>query len=331
MDEHVIGFLFVLGSILAFGSFAVPLKGFKKIQELKVDPVVFQLYFSFSIFCSSWLVLSYVPFVFTPFGIAGASLWVPASILSIFAIRYLGMSVGVGIWAGTTILISFLWGAVVFSDHVKNIPLSIVALVLLLVGIAGLSLSNTNYVKRFEKKPTSPTKSVDETAHLINTTEIHEKAPEEINPFGKLIGIGCAVALGIMNGSMMVPLRFLPKDAAGINYISSFGIGVLAVTPVCAFFYFLIKREIPIFHFKAAFVPGVLTGLLWNIGNYCSIYATLYLGLTIGFPLTQVALVVSGLWGMFAFKELSGVWTITVWWISVVILLTGAALLSLFG
>jgi len=134
-----------------------------------------------------------------------------------------------------------------------------------------------------------------------------------------------------MNGSMMVPLRFLPKDAAGINYISSFGIGVLAVTPVCAFFYFLIKREIPVFHFKAAFIPGVLTGLLWNIGNYCSIYATLYLGLTIGFPLTQVALVVSGLWGMFAFKELSGVWTITVWWISVVILLTGAALLSLFG
>jgi hypothetical protein len=37
-----------------------------------------------------------------PKGIIGAALWVPASILSIFAINYLGLSIAVGIWAGVT-------------------------------------------------------------------------------------------------------------------------------------------------------------------------------------------------------------------------------------
>jgi glucose uptake protein GlcU len=71
-------------------------------------------------------------------------------------------------------------------------------------------------------------------------------------------------------------------------YLPSFGIGVAIVTPVIAFFYFLVKREMPVFHLRVALVPGLITGILWNIGNVGSIVATMYLGLTIGFPLTQV-------------------------------------------
>jgi glucose uptake protein GlcU len=62
-----------------------------------------------------------------------------------------------------------------------------------------------------------------------------------------------------------------------------------------------------------------------------SIYATLYLGLTVGFPLTQVALVTSGLWGILLFREISGAKTLIVWTLSVCVLLGGAAMLSLFG
>jgi len=66
MNETLIGYLSVIGAIIWFGSFALPLKS-KKVQESQVDPVVFQIYYSFSIFVSSWLVLVYVPFIFTPY------------------------------------------------------------------------------------------------------------------------------------------------------------------------------------------------------------------------------------------------------------------------
>ncbi len=36
----------------------------------------------------------------------------------------------------------------------------------------------------------------------------------------------------------------------------SFGIGVVAVTPALALVYFLIKRELPVFHLRVALVPG---------------------------------------------------------------------------
>lgn len=35
-----------------------------------------------------------------------------------------------------------------------------------------------------------------------------------------------------------------------------------------------------------------------RMGNFCAMYATIYLGQTVGFPLTQLCLVVNGLWGI---------------------------------
>jgi len=55
------------------------------------------------------------------------------------------------------------------------------------------------------------------------------------------------------------------------------------------------------------------------------------LGLTIGFPLTQCALIVSGLWGIFYYKELNGWKTITQFFVGVAVLLPGAVLLGIFG
>jgi len=325
------GYLAVAGAILFFGSFAVPLKT-KRVQEANVDPLVFQLYYSFSIFCSSFLVLSYNPWVFTPWGIAGAALWVPASILSIWAINYLGMSIAVGVWAGMTIVVSFLWGALAFpSDNtVKSIPLSVVALLLLVIGIGCLSLSNSEFVKKLgQSKNNQGINTEDEASPLLKDEEESKKANSSTAK--KIIGLICALVLGIFNGSMMVPLHFTPDNAKGINYIVSFGIGVLIVTPVCFVLYFVLRCKKPEFHLRVALIPGLITGLIWNVGNFCSIYATLYLGLTIGYPLTQLALVVSGLWGLLVFKELRGAIVILVWISSLIVLLSGAALLSLYG
>jgi len=377
MSDELYGYLAVLGAIFFFGSIGVMIKS-KKLAEAKVDAMVFQLYYSLAIFISSWLVLSYNSFVFTYWGIVGAALWVPASVLTIFAIKYAGLSISQGIWSGSSIIVSFLWGAIFYpmidphkhdkgksnTDEVKSFPLSAVALVVLCVGILGLSLSGTQTIADLQykfpfidslfarcRKPAkkerrginsdghyeavedgdvssdvdSNDEEVVEDSALITT---HEPA---LSLKARLFGMLCAIAVGLPNGSMLVPLRLAPSDAQGINYMVSFGIGVVAVTPALALVYFLIKRELPVFHLRVALVPGLLAGFVWNLGNYCSIYATLYLGLTIGFPLTQVALLVAGLYGIFFFKEITSWFAILFFFLSSGVLLGGAALLSVYG
>ena len=147
--------------------------------------------------------------------------------------------------------------------------------------------------------------------------------------------MGCSVFLGLLNGSMLVPMQYVPPEDQGITYLYSFAIGVIIVTPVIVSIYFgieyLRKRQVPKFHFKITVLPALLAGLLWNIGNYFSIYATIYLGLAVGFPLTQMALVVAGVWGMLIFKEIKKFSGILQFFLSAFVLLVGAFLLAIYG
>jgi len=152
-----------------------------------------------------------------------------------------------------------------------------------------------------------------------------------------IIGMICCVFVGILGGSMMVPAKYGPD--LGIVYVISFGTGVMAVTPFFFVSYYVVRSVIarkpvlPEWHFKSALLPGLISGLLWNVGNYCGTYASLSpLGLTVGYPLTQVALLVAGLNGIFIFKELSGARAIGQFVISAALLLIpGCLLLALFG
>ena len=146
-----------------------------------------------------------------------------------------------------------------------------------------------------------------------------------------IIGITCCLLIGLLCGSMMVPTRFGPD--VGIVYMVSFGIGNIIVTPPITVVYFMAKRQVPQFHLKIALPAFLIAGVFWNIGNFASTYASLSpLGLTVGYPLTQCALVIAGLLGIFVFKEMRGWKPITQFFISALcLLLPGCALLAMFG
>eukprot|EP01113_Clastostelium_recurvatum_P042841 TRINITY_DN6986_c0_g1_i2.p1 TRINITY_DN6986_c0_g1~~TRINITY_DN6986_c0_g1_i2.p1 ORF type:complete len:371 (+),score=66.57 TRINITY_DN6986_c0_g1_i2:321-1433(+) len=369
VSDGAYGFTAALISILFFGSNSLPLKS-KRVVEAKTDPMVFQLYYSLAIFITSWLALLYEhvrhgsSFEFTYIGIVASSLWVPASVLSFFAIQYIGLSIAQGTWSGVTILISFLWGAFKFQNHVNNVFLAIFSLVLLMIGVAGLSLcKNRFYI--FEPYPSSSSSSSSSSPQQIQEERspmirgqytgvynddddmsrssfypsAHPSSSQEASVASirllfkntKLLGTVCAVGLGLLNGTLMVPMQYLPKGMSMMMYTVNFGIGVIIVTPVVAIIYFALKRECPEFNPKVVALPAFIGGILWNIGNVGSIVATQYLGLTIGYPLSQLALLVGGLWGMFLFKEITGMPSRVQFFIAAAVLLLGALLLSLFG
>jgi glucose uptake protein GlcU len=334
--------------------------------------MVLQLYYSFSIFASSWLLLLFSDnpsvsnsgkFTFSYWGIIGASLWVPASVFSIYAIRFLGLSIAQGLWSGLTILVSFLWGAVVFLDPIKNIWFTLLGLLLLFVGIFGVALCKSSPEKDNESTDVQKyysqehgrlilekgeKSSLASTKYIYSTNPHNEMAVSEpifetnmtayqkfkyllLKSKNLLLGIICCCCLGLFNGSMMVPTRYNPDKS--IMYCLSFGIGVMIVTPILFVIYFLCKRQIPALYIKQALYPGLLTGFIWNLGNIGSTIAALSpLGLTVGFPLTQCALVVGGISGIIIFRELRGwrpILQFTVF--TLFFLLPGCMLLAIFG
>lgn len=178
-------------------------------------------------------------------------------------------------------------------------------------------------------------------------------------------GILFALITGFAGGSILVPLSYAPESLQEIAFLPSFGIGVflLALVFERGEAYYCDRAEdydplnrisvgVP-FHLNAAVVYGILSGIIWNLGNVCSIYA-MKSGLSYGvaYPILQCALgmsrsdatssckcfiinscctVFSGLWGILFFKEITGRKAIVWFTLSAGTVIIGAFLLGLFG
>lgn len=127
--------------------------------------------------------------------------------------------------------------------------------------------------------------------------------------FKSILGYLLCFATGFCDGTLMVPFKSI--DSGNLlevyNYLVSFGLSSLFVCPVMYIFYVLIlsNGKIPYHSLKIARTPGLLGGILWAAANFMSVHATFYLGIRIGFPLTQTCLIFCAIWGIFYFKEIS--------------------------
>jgi glucose uptake protein GlcU len=365
MAEEWIGWVSVLVSIVFFGIFAIPLK-MKRVVDERIDPMVFQLYMSIAICISSIAVVAsaaWHSFVWTWWAVLGAALWVPASVLSIYAIKYVGLAIAQSTWAGATILVSFAWGSLYFHDDIASGVGTAFALIsmctgLALLAVAGSKVLSTHATFASLRALSGATVHMDQLASdrnhddrnhdelIVNDDDDDDdnddamllqnddasESESDMSPTKRFgLGMGCAFGLGLFNGSMLVPTRLTPDDATGVVYVGSFGVGVLLVTPILFVVYFGVQRRLPEFKWRAALLPGSIAGVLWNIGNIASIFATLGLGLTIGFPLTQLALLVGSLIGIIVFDEMTHRLDIACWALGAFVLLVGAFLLSFYG
>lgn len=201
------------------------------MQENDVDPMVYQIFMNIAIFLSSWLVLIKYPLYLEPWAVLSATLWVTASILSIFAVNHIGMSIAAGIWCGTSMITSFLWGVLVFEkDHpVKSLPLAIVSLAILILGTCIISIANRPYLAKLlsclppcrscadldqdaqEERKMPLLRDYDSLADTMNDDyEITNNEPEQEGRTSKpWFGVLCAVLTGYENRDQSVHLLSL--------------------------------------------------------------------------------------------------------------------------
>jgi hypothetical protein len=140
-----VGYLLAVLSSVFNGSFVAFAK-LQSVASVDLHPILFNFYVTCGVAASSCLVIPWVlagtgelRFVYQ--GAIGGCLFVGASSLSFVAAKNLGLSTGQGVWSGSAITVAFLWG--VFGPHpigkpLGSLPLSLLAMLLLLIGVAGM-------------------------------------------------------------------------------------------------------------------------------------------------------------------------------------------------
>jgi glucose uptake protein GlcU len=156
------------------------------------------------------------------------------------------------------------------------------------------------------------------------------------------MGVLGAVVNGAWGGLNLIPLHYAQRDEgmSGAGYVISYASGSMLVCMLIwigMFLYEFVRRgysisdaaeALPKWHLNELGVPGVCAGLLYSIGNFCSILAVSYLGQGVGFSFCQGQLLISGLWAVFFFKEIQGREKIFKWFVSAFVTIIGIVYLS---
>jgi len=325
--NHTIGLLCAVGSAFFNGSFTVPFKLRKSDNDggsSIVHPIVFTLYVSIGVSLSSWLLIPFLnnttnSLICFPAIISGW-LFVLGVAASFLAIDYIGMALAQGVWAGSATLVSYFWGTIIFGEIPSSPATSVIGLVILIAGVMGIVFSDTigkNLTNHSNYEAVDEEENEDDTRKNAADASLYWR------------GVVWASLVGIFGGSILAPTHYVPLESQGFAILPSFGIGTITLAPALFLIHIWWTKVTPPLNMDKAFFPGLLSGLIWNVSNVMSLIAIPVIGYSVAYPLLQGAVLVSGLWGIFVFKEISKQSTIMAFWCGSAVLIIGAVTLAL--
>ena len=109
-------------------------------------------------------------------------------------------------------------------------------------------------------------------------------------------GLVLAILAGLLFGSQFVPLKLSNLPPQIFFFPMSFGIMITGLA-IGLFKQTKFKNE--------AVGASLLSGIIWSLGNLLGVIAVSLIGLSKGFPITQSAVLIAVLWGLFYFKEIT--------------------------
>lgn len=211
--------------------------------------------------------------------LAGA-LWAVANTLTVFAIRDVGLAVAFPLWNMNS-LIGLIWGRILFCElkgaSAKNISKVVLGAIAIVLAAVMLGFS---------------------TIHGGSAAAGHNA----------LSGIIAAIGASLMWGTMYVPYR--KAYLSGMNplsFVTAFTVGelgtVLALTLALDGGWH--SSAFQLLHVRGAVFWLFLGGFVWVIGDLFQQFATKYLGIGRGIPLSNTNQLWGLAWGALVFGELA--------------------------
>lgn len=261
-----------------------------KLVTVSVSPLVISFMMVLGAFVSRWSLpalargtadtfadIHYVPHLIV-WGIMAGCLWAVGNTLTIFAVQDIGLSVAFPLWNSNS-LIGIIWGTLLFKELHR-------AAWSRKIGVIGGA-----------------------TVIFVGAVLISAASNSEAGHAHAVRGVGAALGAGLMFGSMYIPYR--KAYITGMNplsFLTFFTIGEMTTITILAitflggaqrFYHELgVNRTI-------LFWP-LLGGFMWVIGDLLQNYATKYVGISRGVPLSNTNQLWGLLWAILVFGELHG-------------------------
>jgi drug/metabolite transporter (DMT)-like permease len=261
-----------------------------KLVTVSVSPLIISFMMVLGAFISRWSLpalirgtadtftdTKHVPHLVV-WGIMAGCLWAVGNALTIFAVRDIGLSLAFPLWNSNS-LIGILWGVLLFRELHR-------AGWVRKAGVIGGAIVIFGGAILISSASTS--------------TAGHGNAAH---------GIAAAVGAGLMFGSMYIPYR--KAYITGMNpltFLTYFTVGEIVTATLLAVIFLggftpfwqqlVADREI-------LFWP-LLGGFMWVVGDLFQNYATKYIGISRGIPLSNTNQLWGLLWAILVFGELHG-------------------------
>lgn len=262
-----------------------------KLVTVSVSPFVISFMMVFGAFISRWSLPAlirgtadtfadtrHVPHLVV-WGIMAGCLWAVGNTLTIFAVKDIGLSVAFPLWNSNS-LIGIVWGTLLFKELHRAPRLRKLGVVggALVIFTGALLLSTA----------------------ASGSQGVHGNASR---------GIAAALGAGLMFGSMYIPYR--KAYITGMNpltFLTYFTFGEMTTVTILAIvflggvgpFWRALVAESSIL-----FWP-LLGGFMWVVGDLFQNYATKYVGISRGIPLSNTNQLWGLLWAILVFGELRG-------------------------
>ncbi len=202
----------------------------------------------------------------------GGLIWVFGGLCAFTATNKIGIAKAFGIWAPLNIIVSIVWGMILFEEFLKsgsiNLMLAAFSVVLIITGTLFVIFAGGD------------------------KNEGNAKAKN-----GWIIGLAGALGAGIFWGSYFIPVRI----SALSMWVAAFpmAVGMFIGSALLV----LLNRSGLRLERTSDYFPTAITGLLWGIGNYGALLMMEVLGTGKGFTIAQLCVVVNALVGILWLKE----------------------------
>lgn len=202
--------------------------------------------------------------------VLGGVIWAFGGLCAFTGTNKLGIAMAFGIWAPLNIIVSLIWGALLFHEFVEistgTIFVLMAAIVTILVGVL-----------------------------LI----IFAKGRDEGGPAQNALGLGLlgAVGAGILWGSYFIPVKYSGASPWAGAFPLALGMAIGGVLLA------LLSRQSWQLRAPGDYVRASLTGVLWSVGNYGVLLLIDVIGAGRGFTISQLSVVISALIGIYWLHE----------------------------
>eukprot|EP00992_Anisonema_acinus_P011921 TRINITY_DN7774_c0_g1_i2.p1 TRINITY_DN7774_c0_g1~~TRINITY_DN7774_c0_g1_i2.p1 ORF type:complete len:314 (+),score=59.83 TRINITY_DN7774_c0_g1_i2:114-1055(+) len=308
------------------------------------DGIMFQLFMAsgilltgiFTLFAASGSVQSDFRAIFSIEGVIGGLVWTVGNVLTVPIVTRIGLGLGLSIWGGMSIVVSFLIGLCGLPGLTPDTLTDVVAGVFgIIFGVASLLIFS--FVKPELEQVDQARSLLPDDVLLRPNGAVNGSDDKKPN---RVVGVIFAFSSGMIYGVQFLPFQYWdqhrtkPAGVSKILFQIRFFFSQFAGTFVGAVLIFVAEcvrtKNSPKGIEPAAVGASMVGGVMWSVAAMGSMVATADLGATVGFPLSvSGAFLVNCLVSYFGLGEIRGGRNTALFGTAVVVNVAGCVLLSL--